>query len=250
MTTGRITRAVKLTSGDVLMVAGFGSLAAIDLATGEVYHPQTNAFTQVSNQLATAANHVCLAALADGTALEAGGQDNAGNNLLQAEIYNSTTNSFAPTTGAMNDRRYGCTATTLLDGTVLIAGGDDNNGGSEHTTDTAEIYDPTSGTFTYTTGNMIGPRAFHTAVLLASGKVLLAGGLDVSNYLSSAELYDPASGTFSATGSLNTARFDVAAILLAEGARFWREARVVPASWIPRNCTNQTPPPLRSPQTP
>ncbi|MGC1678877.1 MAG: kelch repeat-containing protein [Candidatus Binataceae bacterium] len=218
MTTGRFTSAVTLASGNVLEVAGFGSLQAVVLTSGEVYHPATNSFTKVANQLPIPANHVCLAALQDGTALEVGGQDNLGNNLLQAEIYNPTTNSFAPTTGAMNDPRYGCTATTLADGTVLIAGGDDNTGGPEHTTDTAEIYDPTSGTFTFTKGTMIGPRGFHTAVLLTSGKVLLAGGLNASTPLSSAELYDPTTGTFSATaGPLNTARFEIAGILLADG---------------------------------
>ena len=42
--------------------------------------------------------------------------------------------------------------------------------------------------------------------MLSNGNVLVAGGFDGVNSLSSAELYDPASGTWSATGSLNTAR--------------------------------------------
>ena len=41
----------------------------------------------------------------------------------------------------------------------------------------------------------------HTATLLPTGKVLVAGG-SMHDALSSAELYDPATGTWTATGSL------------------------------------------------
>jgi len=215
MNAGRIAPAVTLKSGIVLEVGGVGSLAGVNLASGEIYHPKTDSFTPVANQLPIAAESLCIAALDDGTALEAGGLDSSGNALLQAEIYDPARNRFAPTKGAMNDARYGCTATTLQDGTVLIAGGGVTGG---HTTDTAEIYDPASGAFSYTKGNMITPHAFHGAVLLADGKVLLAGGLKGTTVLASAELYDPVSETFSATAvPLNSARTDFAAILLVDG---------------------------------
>ncbi len=215
MKVGRWTPAVTLKSGNVLIVGGLGSLANEILASGEVYHPKTDSFTLVANQLPIAAYRICLAALNDGTALEVGGLDTNGNALSQAEIYDPASNSFAPTKGAMNYARYGCTATTLQDGTVLTAGGNDSGG---ETTDTAEIYAPALGTFSYTKGPMIAPHAFHAAVLLADGKVLVAGGLNGSAVLASAELYDPASETFSATaGPLNSARDDFAAILLADG---------------------------------
>ena len=67
-----------------------------------------------------------------------------------------------------------------------------------------------------TTGSLGAARFAHTATLLSSGKVLVAGGRN-SSYLSSAELYDPATGSWSSTGSLGTARADHTATLLPNG---------------------------------
>jgi len=64
---------------------------------------------------------------------------------------------------------------------------------------------------------MITGRFLHTATLLPSGKVLVTGGTDGANALSSAELYDPALNTWSATGSLSPARYGHTATLLLSG---------------------------------
>jgi YVTN family beta-propeller protein len=83
------------------------------------------------------------------------------------------------------------TATALNNGRVLVTGGNSNQAA-------ASIYDPATGLFT-PTGNMTRPRVRHTATLLPSGDVLIAGGQDTSGnnlYLNSAELYHPGTGTF------------------------------------------------------
>src|SRR5439155_2319481 len=76
----------------------------------------------------------------------------------------------------------------------------------------SELIDPSW----VTTGSMGTPRAFHTATLLQSGKVLVAGGY-LKGALSSAELYDPASGTWTDTGSMGTERESHTATLLPSG---------------------------------
>jgi N-acetylneuraminic acid mutarotase len=103
--------------------------------------------------------------------------------------------------------RSGQTATLLRDDEVLIAGGG---------TSSAELYDPSSGTFSLT-ASMSVSRTDATATLLRDGDVLVVGGLDGNHQLSTAELYDPRSGAWSLTGSMAVARSGQTATMLADG---------------------------------
>jgi len=67
------------------------------------------------------------------------------------------------------------------------------------------------------TAALRGARWRHTATLLPSGKVLVAGGYNGNETLRSAELYDPATGTWSATGTLIADRGWHTATLLPNG---------------------------------
>jgi hypothetical protein len=83
----------------------------------------------------------------------------------------------------------------------------------------AELYDPSTGTFT-ATGDMTTSRFYHTATPLPNGRVLIAGGSSIVNSnstLASAELYDPSTGTFTATADMTTARQRHTATLLNNG---------------------------------
>jgi WD40 repeat protein len=119
---------------------------------------------------------------------------------------------------AMGQPRYGHTATVLPDGRVLIAGGAGDTPQAPATA-TAEIFNPATGTFA-PTGSMTTIRAFHTAVLLPNGKVLISGG-GINGFnpgtKKSQELYDPATGTFTATGDMVSARSYHASVLLPNG---------------------------------
>ncbi len=115
-------------------------------------------------------------------------------------------NTWVPT-GPMAVARAGQTATLLHDGDVLVAGGG---------TAKAELYDPTSGTFSKT-GSLPVALRDATATLLPSGEVLVAGGLHGSAQLARAELYDPTTGTWAPTGSMSVARSGQTATLLPDG---------------------------------
>lgn len=68
------------------------------------------------------------------------------------------------------------------------------------------------------TGPMTTARVNQTAVVLANGDVLLAGGgVGSSPSLSTAAIYDPATGTFTPTGSLQAPRTDAVATLVTAG---------------------------------
>jgi hypothetical protein len=137
-----------------------------------------------------------------------------------AELYDPSAHTFA-LTGAMAVPRWGHAATLLPDGRVLITGGQSHYVSPVLSLASAELYDPSAGTFS-PAGNMTTARAFHTAILLNNGKVLIGGGQGngadgfFSN-LSSAELYDPVTGSFTAIGSMVEARPVPVPTLLATG---------------------------------
>jgi hypothetical protein len=96
--------------------------------------------------------------------------------------------------------RVNHTATRLLDGRVLVAGGCggfDPNSGDCLPLASAELYNPTLGTWSLTGSTSVGRFGF-TATLLLDGRVLVAGGGPNGT---SAELYNPTTGTWSVTGS-------------------------------------------------
>jgi Ca2+-binding RTX toxin-like protein len=111
---------------------------------------------------------------------------------------------FSPT-GSMSGPRSGAATAPLPDGRVLFAGGDSGShdassyfGGMQ----SAEIFDPATGTFS-PTGSMSEPRISAVPATLSGGRVLVAGGYDAfARTLSTAEIFDPTTGTFSPTGSM------------------------------------------------
>lgn len=151
--------------------------------------------------------------LKDGKVLIVGGGDNS------AELYDPENGTFSvtgpPVTGRLN-----ASATLLADGRVLIVGGLGLTAGPDGhlpLLNTAEIFDPATGTFN-STGTMVQARQQHIATLLEDGRVLIAGGyFDYICFTASAELFDPATGMFSSTGFMLSERVGHTTTLLASG---------------------------------
>src|SRR6266850_2324949 len=97
--------------------------------------------------------------------------------LLGPAALSTLSNADAPftfnNTGSLGSARGNHTATLLPNGKVLVAGGDNTSGYLA----SAELYDPTSGTWA-ATGSLNTARDAHTASLLPNGKVLVAGGFN------------------------------------------------------------------------
>jgi len=154
--------------------------------------------------------------LLNGDVLVAGGYDGTTDPAIfpDAEIYNWRTGDWTPI-APMNLARAAAVDVRLEDGRVLVIGGADEN---FNFLDSAEIYDPSTGAWSFT-GSMNEPRfEDFTAVLLPGRKVLIAGGFGPPfDALNSAEIYDEATNTWTATGSMNVARGEFATVVLRDG---------------------------------
>jgi len=213
--------ATVLLSGGMLVTGGTSPPGNIS-NSAELYDPTSNTWSSAGTMSTSRYQHTA-SLLASGMVLVAGGNDvfspcSCTTFVNSADLYNPATNSFTPT-GALVTARYAHTATVLQNGMVLVTGG---FGGPTSTIESggavlasAELYDPTTGTWT-ATGSMTTTRMNHTAALLSSGMVLVAGGETGTATTATAEVYNPTSGTWTAVASMNTPRQSQGMALLAD----------------------------------
>jgi hypothetical protein len=179
-----------------------GKVLILGPASAQIYDPSANAMSPVSGSglvsngnvydvvdgaaALTSGGGFTATLLLDGRVLITGGAvadlpyygDLA---VDTAEIYDPATGQITQTGSKMTVPRYLQTATLMPNGTVLIAGGEtvpvpgDSDPMDSFPTDTTEIFDPSTNTFT--PGHpMQTPREGETATLLPDGTVFLIGG--------------------------------------------------------------------------
>jgi N-acetylneuraminic acid mutarotase len=216
--------ATLLPNGKVL-VAG-GSNNGFATVTSELYDFGTGLWTRTGDMNVPRFYHTATL-LSDGRVLVTGGQSagDGNDNFVEktAEIYDSGTGTWT-LVGSMSRARYGHTATLLADSTVLIAGGAGPRGDLVYTV-RAEVFNPYSGLWK-NVDSLLTPRGFHTAILLKSGNVLVAGGLTLPanspNRTTTAELFQTSSSKWTSTGSMTFPRSAAAygGALLSDGRFF------------------------------
>src|SRR5208283_1045512 len=205
--------ATTLEDGTILLTGGVDKNNNI-LSNAEIYNPATDSFSATKGPLTGGSfDHQAVlintgASGADnGMVLVAGGFDSSGNPQNTAMLYNPATGMFTATSPMTTTRAF--FSATFLDpavvsahgGEILIAGGD-GGGLPTNNTGTAELFDPTTNTFSAISAPMKEARAFQGAVLLKNGKVLLYGGrVHFNPGLADAEIFDPATETFTPTNS-------------------------------------------------
>lgn len=219
MSTGRaVQTATLLGDGRVLVAGGF---SGNDLSSVDIYDPVNNSWSApVASSLATARDDFTATLLNNGKVLVLGGA-NAGAAVNTAELYDPISKAWSAAQPLpLGYGRIGFTATLLNNGNVLIVGG--TNSGAF--ADTAFLYNPASDTWSPAgqldpvgDPNQFNARAYHTATLLANGKVLVTGGRNERLYLKTAELYDPATNSWSSAGSMAVPRESHTATLLPSG---------------------------------
>jgi Galactose oxidase, central domain len=189
MTVGRVGfTATLLPSGQVLMFSGYYGTYddSNSLGVADLYDPVAGTFTIAYSCLVQEMLDNTATLLGNGKVLIAGGYNSVF--LASAGLCGPAVEVFTAT-GNMTEPRAYHTATLLPNGMVLIAGGENVSSGAADYLASAEVYDPSTGTFT-ATGSMPAARMRHTATLLPSGKVLIAGGVGSSAPWASAELFE------------------------------------------------------------
>ncbi len=221
------------TVGDMIFSHSYGTATLLDdckvlvaggykaLTGAEVYDPAKKTWAPTLTSMSTSRFFHAATALPGGKALvTGGGVDNLGAwiDFPSVDLYDDATRKFTQVAPLQIARR-GHTATLMPDGKVLVTGGTD--GGSDNGTDGGlqikgtEIYDPAADKWSFAP-ELGTARSSHTATLLSTGVLLVAGGMDNSgSAVSSVEgLFG---GAFHPLPPTSVDRFQHAAALLEGG---------------------------------
>jgi MYXO-CTERM domain-containing protein len=207
--------ATLLQNGKVLVAGGLNLAGTSGETSAELYNPVSQIWAVTGDMPSGRVSHAA-ALLSDGRVLVAGGgQMNPNTPVTDAALYDPAAGTWAAA-NPMNDPRLSFTMTTLQDGTVLSAGGYAGGSSPASYLASAEVFDPTAGTWTETPV-MPEHRQDHGAVRLRDGTVLVAGGSDQGGSITASALFDPTSGSWSDAGSLATGRYEFALVGLTNG---------------------------------
>lgn len=120
--------------------------------------------------------------------------------------------------GDLQQGRVWHAAALLADGRVLVTGGFPVYGQWDSVTASAEVFDPTTETWS-PVDSLPNARAAHGMAALPDGRVMAAGGTDnfSVSYVDSVDVFDPSTGNWTTVGALQEGRNSVALATLSDG---------------------------------
>lgn len=159
-----------------------GNVLVVDDRSAKLYDERSSVWTTTGSPTFSHRDHTATL-LPSGKVLVTGGD------LLAsaAELYDPATRTWTPTGTPATTRADG-SATLMLDGNVLVTGGRAGDGTNSRVLSTAEIYHPSTETWT-SAASLATPRSGHVAALLPTGSLLVLGGSGDFGSVLSAELY-------------------------------------------------------------
>lgn len=224
--------ATLLDDGRVLVIGGEGvdEAGRGTLRSAEWFDPANGTFNETGSLISYRSGHDAVR-LSDGRVFITGGYNFDGA-PRSTEIFDPATGRFS--LGGLAERMGRRSAALLPDGRVLVVGGEVSPPVTSSPAPMAEIFDATT-TSTVTVGSRttsedpfqsvvrIDERFGQSATVLADGRVLIAGGAELSvddfwgRPLASALIYDPSNGAVTETGPLNEPRAFHTATRLPDG---------------------------------
>ncbi len=207
---------VVLPNGNILVSGGEGGYVNSRKASSEIYDLTTSKWRYTAPMNIKRFLHN-LVLLKTGKILAIGGYAER-----SCELFDPVTETWTMTDSIPTMRFDGQSITELKDGRILVSGGfrTSNVANSAEYLSICEIYDPVTEKWLPAAPLYVG-RYNHTATLLNSGEVIIAGGSTKTvGALRSCEIYNPTNNTWSITTSLNEPRSNAASILLPNGNVF------------------------------
>lgn len=211
----RIDHTATLLTDDTILVVGGRNNRDKPVLTAELVFPYSGA-TRPAGTLPWALSGHQAVLLHDGRVLLSGSDslDSAGYDFDEDHcaaypplLWDPDTQAFSTVPGIADSN--GASATRLDDGRVLFAGGGSacDRDLAVVGLDGAQVWDPFTGAVE-DAGTLTAPRAFHVAVRLPDGRVLVAGGTRLAvaadagsdAVVASFEAWDPSSGAWTALG--------------------------------------------------
>lgn len=232
----RVEHAVTLLRDGTLMISGGHALRSTAALDSTVFYDFRSGHSRYGPRLAHARGAHRAVALQTGSVVVLGGDCDAYIRpvISDVEVYEPHLDRWrgAPD---LDFPRDGATADLLPDGRVILAGGfgydpreettqrpfcpgsrvNEDAFGPPAVYATVHLFEPVAG---WTRGTpMVRARQMHSATALASGIVLVVGGLDSRQPLASAETRDPSTGVWREISPLAQGRFTHTATQLRDG---------------------------------